>query len=112
MHIAVILSWCALIVFIPCVGMVSILIYYLFLRFRIWLEGPMGRRGSMIRTCGLALGMMFQFFHSLYQPGAIYAVEQRQDDDAGEDDQGDPETPEKHLHRQLRRIRRASQLTG
>jgi hypothetical protein len=35
-----------------------------------------------------------------------HAIEARQKEDVEEDDDGDPETPEKELSRQLRKIRR------
>jgi hypothetical protein len=53
-----------------------------------------------------ALGMIFLFAQMFYRPTVSYAIEARQDEDADEDDQGDPESKEKHLNRQLKRIRR------
>jgi hypothetical protein len=47
-----------------------------------------------------------------YRPGLHHAVEaqQRQVEDADEDDNGDPDSPKKHLLRQLRRIRRGEHV--
>jgi hypothetical protein len=36
-----------------------------------------------------------------------FAIEARLQEEVEEDDQGDPETPEKHFNGQLRRIRRS-----
>ena len=41
-----------------------------------------------------------------YRPSMVHAVEARVQIDVEEDDSGDPETPPKLLHRQLKRIRR------
>lgn len=47
-----------------------------------------------------------------YRPRLQHAVEaqQRQVEDVDEDDNGDPDTPLRHLHRQLRRIRRGEPI--
>jgi len=42
----------------------------------------------------------------LYCPNARFLLAQKRDEDADEDDSGDPESPEKNLHYQLKRIRR------
>jgi hypothetical protein len=47
-----------------------------------------------------------QFVQFFYQQNVAYLLEAKQDEDADEDDSGDPETHAKQLHRQLRRIRR------
>jgi hypothetical protein len=57
-----------------------------------------------------SLGMAFQFMQVFHRPSMAYVLEAKQDEDADEDDQGDPDTPTKHLHRQLRRIRRGEQI--
>ena len=48
----------------------------------------------------------------IYRPRILYAVEaqHRQVEDADEDDNGDPDSPKKHLIRQLRRIRRGEKV--
>ena len=50
----------------------------------------------------------------IYRPRLQYAIEaqQRQVEDADEDDNGDPDTPTRHLMRQLRRIRRGEEVDG
>lgn len=72
---------------------------------------PAARRSlSPLRTCGLALAMGMQFLQVLYGPGASNVVEAQQEIDADEDEDGEPESPAKHLHRQLRRIRRGDSI--
>jgi hypothetical protein len=53
-----------------------------------------------------ALGTILLFAQIFYRPSVSHIVEARQQIEVDEDDSGDPETPEKLLHRQLRRIRR------
>jgi hypothetical protein len=40
------------------------------------------------------------------QPRIQHVLQEKYDDEAEDDDEGEPVSPEKHLHRQLRRIRR------
>ena len=73
-----------------------------------------GRRRSRLSAYGLALGLAFlQLMRVFYQPDVAYLIEAKQDEDAEEDDSGDPDTPAarlKHFHRQLRRIRRGEPI--
>jgi hypothetical protein len=54
------------------------------------------------------LAAAFQFLSIAYRPNHAFTAKAQiqQQEDADEDDDGAPETPLKHLHRQLRRIRR------
>jgi hypothetical protein len=54
--------------------------------------------------------MAFQFMQVFHRPSMAHVLEAKQDDDADEDDQGDPDSPHKHLHRQLRRVRRGQHV--
>ena len=49
---------------------------------------------------------MLLYAQVFYRPSVEYVLEEKQEQDVEEDDQSDPETPEKYLDRQLRRIRR------
>ena len=64
------------------------------------------RRG--LRLGSAAAGAAFQFFAIAYRPSHAFIVKAQiqQEEEADEDDDGTPETPLKHLHRQLHRIRR------
>ena len=72
--------------------------------------GPARRRAGFLT--GAAAGAVFLIMSELYRPGLAFLVTSkiRQQEDADEDDTGDPETPTRHLHRQLRRIRRGERL--
>jgi hypothetical protein len=56
------------------------------------------------------MGPPLETFAALYRPTVQHVIEIRRDEDADEDDNGDPESPAAQLHRQLRRIRRGEQI--
>ena len=59
-----------------------------------------------------AAGAAFQFLSLAYRPNQAFVVKAqiRQQEDADEDDDGGPDSPLRHLHRQLRRIRRGEEV--
>jgi hypothetical protein len=61
---------------------------------------------------GAAAGAVFLIMSELYRPSLAFLAKAqiRQHEDADEDDAGGPKTPTRHLHRQLRRIRRGERL--
>ena len=63
-------------------------------------------RNTTASTAELAAA--FQFLSMAYRPNHAFVAKAQiqQQEDAEDDDDGTPETPAKHLHRQLRRIRR------
>jgi hypothetical protein len=58
-------------------------------------------------TSAVELGAAFQFLSIAYRPNHAFTAKAQiqQMEKADDDDDGDPDTPIKHLHRQLRRIR-------
>ena len=58
------------------------------------------------------IGLAFLPFSIIYRPNLaeVAKAQIRQQEDADEDENGDPESPLKHLLRQLRRIRRGEQV--
>jgi hypothetical protein len=52
-----------------------------------------------------SLGSAFQILQVFYRPTAAYVIEAQEKEDVVEDDDGEPEPPLRHFHRQLRRIR-------
>jgi hypothetical protein len=88
----------------PFFAIFAILIYYS-LRRATWKralrrgEKPMGWYPTA------SLGSAFQILQTFYQPSVEHSIEAREVEDVAEDDEGEPETPLKHFHRQLRRIR-------
>ena len=80
----------------------------------IWREknAGKGRRRIHFSARNVALGLAFLPFAILYQPSMaeVARAEIRQQEDADEDEDGDPESPIKHLLRQLRRIRNGEKV--
>jgi hypothetical protein len=61
---------------------------------------------SSICTTSVALGAMLLLGQVFYRPSMAHVVQAREQIDVDEDDSGDPEHPDRALHRQLRQIRR------
>ena len=77
--------------------------------------GCEGRRRSFLRrrlpACFIAGGLLFlQLMSELYSPGTTYVLREIQKEDADDDEDGDPESPEKQLGRQLKAIRRGKEV--
>lgn len=53
----------------------------------------------------LSLGMALQNLEGLIRP-VEYLLQEKYEQDADEDDQGDPDSPKAQINRQLKRIRR------
>lgn len=110
MHIDAIYAWCELARALPFLLIVIILVHY-FLRRSVWKCGRwLGWKRLGYYPSSLALGMALQFVQVFYQPSLDYVVEAKLDEQAEEDDNGDPETLARQLHRQLRRIRRGESV--
>jgi len=69
-------------------------------------RSPRRARAGIPSDAGIAAA--FQLLSMAYRPNHAFVAKAQiqQQEDADEDDDGSPETPIKHLHRQLRRIRR------
>ena len=73
------------------------------------------RRRLGLRNTGFCpstsgLGTAFQYLQVFHRPSMAYVVQVKQEEDEDRDDNGYPETPAKHLKRQLRRIRNSEKL--
>ena len=114
MSLAAFYAWLMLAGFVLFLAVVVIFGYFCFTRVLLRRRRRGGRRRSRLSGYGLALGLAFmQLIRTFYQPDLGYLIEAKQDEDADEDDSGDPETPEgrlRHFHRQLRRIRRGEPI--
>ena len=80
----------------------------------IWKEKDpkLRRRGIRFSARNTAMGFAFLPLGILYRPSLVEVAKAqiRQQEDADEDDNGDPDSPRKHLLRQLRRIRRGERV--
>jgi hypothetical protein len=79
---------------------------------------PKGKRPNRSQLAKLgasspaAIGSAFLFLSTVYRPHHAFIAEAqiRHQEDAGDDDQGGPDTPRRHLLRQLKRIRRGEKV--
>jgi hypothetical protein len=69
-----------------------------------------GRSSSGFSPSTFALGLALQHLQVFTHPSVQYVLEQKYDEDAEDDDQGDPDHPNAQLHRQLKRIRRGEPI--
>jgi hypothetical protein len=95
----------------PMTWLIATMVYIYWRRFRERRSRdgkPPTQRSRAGASSAAALGAAFQFLSMAYRPNHAFVAKAQiqQQEDADEDDDGSPETPVKHLHRQLRRIRR------
>ncbi len=96
----------------PFLAILLILAYYYLFRVKWGRKRKTGRRRRRFPPSSEGLGTVLLGLTLIYRPRILHAVEaqHRQVEDADEDDNGDPDSPEKHLMRQLRRIRRGEEV--
>lgn len=94
----------------PITWLIAIMLMAAWTRFR----HPRGKRENSSRIVRLgatspeAMGAALMFLSMAYRPNHAFVARAQivQREDADDDDQCGPDTPQKHLRRQLRRIRR------
>jgi hypothetical protein len=87
----------------------------LFLHFHarraVWKRGRrLGRKNLGFCPSISSLGNAFQYLQVFHRPSIAHLIQAKQDEDADEDDEGEPDTPARHLNRQLGRIRRGEKV--
>ena len=92
----------------PMTWLIAIKVFVSWSRFRNRRDRNNKAWRSRAGSAAANLGGAFQFLSMAYRPNHAFIAKAQiqQHEDADEDDDGDPETPIKHLNRQLRRIRR------
>jgi len=113
MNIDSIYAWCMYALYVPFLLIGMILVHYSLRRAVLRRRNRRGKGRFGFYPSAFALGMAFQFIQVFHRPSMAYVLEAKRDEDADEDDDGDPETPAarlKHFHRQLRRIRRGDPI--
>jgi hypothetical protein len=70
----------------------------------------LGRRNRRFFPTYTSAGNALQSLQAIAQPRADYVLAEKFNDEADDDDDGEPTDPAKHLHRQLRRIRRGEKI--
>ena len=111
MNIHSFVAWLMLAGFLMFVPMVVALIVFILSRIGLGQRKHRTALQSRIYSMCLTAGIGFlQFVQTFYQPNLSNVIAAIEEDDADEDDQGDPDSPHKHLNRQLKRIRRGEHL--
>lgn len=90
----------------PFLAIVAILMHYGVKRLAWRCKTAEERRALGFCPSSAALDAVFLLTTTFYRPRMEHAIEARLVEEVEEDDDGDPETPERGLSRQLRRIRR------
>src|SRR5450631_4086083 len=90
----------------PLLVIVAILVHYYLRRALFRRNQRLGRKNRGFCPSSFALGTALQLLPMFYRPSIDFAIKARAVEVIEEDDEGTPEKPVKHLHRQLRRIRR------
>jgi hypothetical protein len=94
----------------PFLAIVVILAHY-YLRRAAWKSAKRaGRKPPGFCPSSSSLGSAFQIVQVFYRPTTAFVIEAKLEEDVDEDDNGDPESPAKHLLRQLHRIRRGEMV--
>jgi len=102
-------AWGLLIVFLSAALLaIGVLCYVLARISQIRRRLKLGQRSRVfLVSAGFAL---LQLFREFWSPGSAHLLVQKDDAEVDEDDTGDPDSAEKHLHRQLRKIRRGEKV--
>jgi hypothetical protein len=77
-------------------------------RYQRWRWLRRGRQGFYPR--GAALGNALQQLQVIAEPQTKYVIEEKLDEEVDADDEGGPDDPVRHLHRQAAKIRRGERL--
>jgi hypothetical protein len=94
----------------PFLVMGAILVHYQ-LRRAVWRRNlRKSRRLSGFCPSAAAMGMVLVFMQIVWRPSAANFFAAQQEEDADEDDAGDPESLAKQLNQQLKRIRRGESV--
>ncbi len=104
-----VLAWCSYAFCIPFLMVGMILVHYGLARARWRWKKRRGFSGLGFYPSAFALSLAFQFISTFHRPSIEYVIEARLVEDADEDGNGDPDSPQarlRHFHRQLLRIRR------
>ena len=101
---------CSIAASLPYLAIAVVFAYFLLRRAKWKIDERRGRKNLGFCPSVAAMGMMLLFMQVFVRPTLQFVLEEKQDEDLGEDDQGDPESITKQLNRQLKRIRRGEQV--
>ena len=96
--------------FVPYLFIVAVLVHY-HVRRAAWKRNRrLGRKVAGFCPSMAAMGMAFLFLQTFHRPSLAHVVEVKREEDAEDEDEGEPDSPAAHLNRQLRRIRRGERV--
>jgi hypothetical protein len=111
MNIPTFIAWLMLAGILVLVPLIVALIFFTMSRICLWKRKHRTGVQSKIYSLCLAAGIAFlQFVRTFYQPNLSYVLSAIEDEEVDEGDNGDPDSPHKHLNRQLKKIRRGEHL--
>jgi len=102
--------FCSLLFASPILAIVAILTHYQLRRIAWKRKKRKGKRILGFCPSSAVLGSSLLFLAVFYRPSLDFAIKASLHEEIEEDDQGDPESPEGLLSRQLRRIRRGEKV--
>jgi hypothetical protein len=103
-------GWSLLATAAPFLAIPALFLIFYLRRIGWRLKKSMRSKRPGFRPSYVALGNALQTLEVLTRPNVDYVLEQKYDEDADEDDEGDPDDPAAQLNRQLRRIRRGEHV--
>jgi hypothetical protein len=99
-------SFCLFAAGLPFLAIAAILCHYSLRRTAWKRKRRRGEKNLGFCPSSTALGAALLFLQIFVRPSQQHVLEERQEEDKDEYDEGDSESPEKNLNRQLKRIRR------
>jgi hypothetical protein len=110
MNIDSISAWCIYALYVPFLIIGVVLLHYSLRRLVMRRRKRLGKSRLGFCPSAFALGMAFQFMQVFTRPSVAHVLEEKQAEESDEDEDGDAETLQKQLSRQLRRIRRGEAI--
>ena len=110
MNTNVLYLFCMIAASLPFAAIPVLLIHYCLRRAAWKRKQRRGQKSLGFCPSSSALGVALLFMQVFIRPSLQHVIEERQQEDVDEDAQGDPESPLKHLKRQLRKIRRGEMV--
>lgn len=84
--------------------------FFCFQRWRWRRPKRLGRSRLGFYPSTASLGNALHQLHAMAEPQVAYVIEEKLDEEADEDDEGGPDDPVRHLHRQAAKIRRGEKV--
>jgi hypothetical protein len=103
-------AWSALVTAAPLFIALPFFVIFYLQRANQRRKKPQGKGASGFTPSTFALGLALQHLEMFTHPSVDHVIQEKYDDEAEEEGDGDPDHPTAQLHRQLRRIRRGEEV--